>query len=132
MPHKYVMDGRRAVEVVNPGDRNWTRHRYVLWVDAHAPLYLLVWASDEGAALDEAVDYLEERAPGMFVDDDVDEDYREALAEGLDEDAARDRAEADVVRAGNCGRCLRSEDVGIALTDPTRAALLSFAAGGPY
>lgn len=126
------MPGRRAVELVNPNDKSWTRHRYVLWFDCHAPLYLMVWANDEGSALDEAADYLEDRAPGMFVDEDVDEDYREALAEGCTEDEASERSEADVVRAGNHARCIRAEDCGIALADPTRAALLSFADGGHW
>ena len=123
---------RRAVLAVNPNDRDWTRHRYVFWFDAHAPGYLLVWANDEGSALAEAADYLAEHAPGMFCDQEVDERLAEARARGLDDDAAYERAEAGTLRVGNYGRPIRSEDVGIALVNPSRDKLVAFGQGAPW
>jgi hypothetical protein len=112
------------ITIINPGDKSWTRHRYVLWFDAHAPLYLMAFANSLDDALDECVDYLEDaNLPGYFVDDIVNAEFARFVAEGMDEEDAREHAEADTTTAGNHGRYLNSEDWGVEAEDPTDAQL---------
>lgn len=126
----WVVGEGREVVLVNPHDRWWTRGSFVLWFGAHAPTYLRVWANGIDSALDECVDWLAEHAPGLLCNEPVAEEYERAIAEGLDESAAYERAVQDVTIAGNCGDHLLSWEWGIALDTPTRAQFHAFLGGG--
>jgi hypothetical protein len=106
---------------VNGGDRDWTRHRWILWFGACAPTLLMVWANDLDAALDEATEWLAEHAPGLLADKEVRERYRGALSEGLLEEAAFADATGDVTCAD--GHYVNSWEWGVIAQDPTRAEI---------
>jgi len=116
------------VNVINPGDREWTKHRYILWFGAYASTHCLVWADSLDDALDECVDWLAKNAPGLLADEEVQAEYKrvceEAIAEGLDEDEADDKAreesQIDTTQAGNYGHYLHSWEWGITAENPTR------------
>jgi hypothetical protein len=117
---------------VNGSDRDWTHHRYILWFGAYGWTRLMVWANSLDDALDECVDWIVEHAPGLLADETVQDEYKcelaEAVAEGLDEESAaeraQERAEVDTTCAGNCGHYLNSWEWGILAEDPTRAEIL--------
>ncbi len=139
--------------IVNPSERDWKDQRFILWFDAHAPRYLMVWGHLEDA-LKEAADWLAENEPGHLMlkgngsekrDPQLDELMAEACEElGLawpipddinwsDSDAmqpywdAEQTAYADLTEteAGYIG----SDDWGIALDEhATRADVLAFIA----
>lgn len=73
------------ITIVNPGDADWQKNLYLMWFDAHAPLYLLVWSSGFEDAFETAVDYLDEQdKPGYFTFV-TEDDYREAAKDlGID------------------------------------------------
>jgi TATA-binding protein-associated factor Taf7 len=84
----------------------------------------MAFANSLDDALDECVDYLEDaNLPGYFVDDIVNAEFARFVAEGMDEEDAREHAEADTTTAGNHGRRLNSEDWGVEAEDPTDAQL---------
>jgi len=116
----------RDVIIVNPPDRSWTRHRYVLWFGAYGETRLMVWANSLDDALDEAVDWIVDHAPGLLADESVREEYNRLIAEGKSEDEAQEEAEVDTTTAGNCGNYLNSCEWGITLEDPTRKELDEF------
>lgn len=124
------------IRVVNPSDRDWTRHRYVLWFGACGPTRLMVWANGLDSALELAGEWLAEHAPGHIMAHDSEElrALVRASAEDLGLDLSRsvdaeyrahDHATADLTytEAGY----LTSWEWGIDLEDPTRATLLAFA-----
>lgn len=134
----------RSVVLVNPSERAYKSRyyrdmqghdcdRFVLWVDSHAPRYLMIWTSSLEDAIETAGEWLAEHAPGLLCDDAVNEAYQEAydaaIAEGKDEDTAREEAyetaESDVTRLDN-GHYLESHEWGIALENPSRAELDEF------
>lgn len=111
----------KNLEIVNPGDRSWTRHRYILWFGAYGWTRLMVWANSLEDALDEAIDWISVNAPGLLADEQVAEAYREAIARGLSDEEAQQEAEIDTTSGGNCGNYLNSSEWGIVAEDPTRA-----------
>jgi len=130
----------RVIHVVNPVERSWTRHRYVLWFGACGPTLLMVWANSLDDAIEECGAWLAEHAPGHIVS----EGQHTALCREACEDAelawppphdwcdepeytkAIESAEADLTytEAG----WLVSYEWGIWFEDPTRAQLMAFAA----
>ncbi len=60
---------------VNPGDRDWTCHVYVLYFGAYGWTQLRVWANHLEDALDECIDWIVDNAPGLLADDQVAEEY---------------------------------------------------------
>ena len=116
----------RDVILVNPSDRDWTRHRYVLWFGGCGVTNLMIWANGLEDALDEAVDWIAEHAPGYLADESVHEEYNRLIAEGKSEDEAREKAEADTTIAGNAGNYLHSWEWGLTLENPTRKELDEF------
>jgi hypothetical protein len=112
-----------AFVVVNPTDRYWTKHRYLLHFGAYGWTRLLVWANSLDDALDECVDWIADNEPGLLCDDSVNEEYDRAIADGLDEEAAHDSATVDTTCAGNNGHYLASWEWGIMFEDPTRQQL---------
>ncbi len=110
---------------INGSDAYWTRHRYVLAFGAYGWTRLLVWANSLDEALDECIDWLAEHAPGLLCDENVNEDYREALAEGCGESEAWERATADTVCGGNAGNHILSHEWFILAEDPDRQTIKS-------
>jgi hypothetical protein len=118
----------KQIVAVNGGDRGWTTQRFVLAFGDFSPTYLMVWGNGIGDALDEAVDWLADNAPGLLCDDAVASAYRDAVAEGKGEEEAQAEAEVDTTCAGNAGHYLRIDHWTIALDNPTREEILAFQA----
>jgi hypothetical protein len=114
----------RGIDIVNPGDADWTRHRYLFCLGAYGWTRCLVWANDEDSALDELGEWCAEHAPGLLADEAVAQEYQDARDEGLDEESAQERAELDTVRDGS-GHYWLSWEMSYT-ADPTREQLLSF------
>lgn len=117
-------DNGREIIPVNATDADWTRHRYILWFGAYGTTRLMVWANSLDDALDGAIDWLVDNAPGHIVDDQVNEAYEEAIGAGKSEDEAREEAESDTTIGGNAGNHILSHEWGIVKEDPSRADLL--------
>lgn len=113
---------------INSTDRDWTKGRYLLAFGAYGDTRLLVWANSLEDALDECVDWIVENEPGLLADEQVREEYERAIAEGLSEEEAQERAEVDTICAGNYGNYLNSWEWSIVFENPTRAELLEFRA----
>lgn len=147
MPSKVIVSGEsgydtRQIVIVNPSDRGYTRHRYVLWA---GPLYLMIWADDLESASEIMCDHLVEHAPGLLCDEQVEELYREKMAEIEAEEGplpalaparareeekrqerAREYAESDTTCFGHDGiHYIASDEWGISLEDPEREELLA-------
>lgn len=112
----------RLVTLVNPTDQHSCRHRFIFAFGMIAPTYLMVWSDGIEDALDEAMEWCAEHAPGLLCDAEVAAAFKEALAEGKDEGEAIEAAEADTTQSGS-GHYVRSEDWAIVAEDPTRAQL---------
>ena len=84
-----------------------------------------MWANSLTDALDEAVDWIAEYAPGLLCDDEVAEEYRAARDEGLGDEAAQARAEEDTTCAGNNGHFTASHDWHVVAEDPSRREILA-------
>jgi hypothetical protein len=117
-----------SLTIVNANDSDWTKHNYVLSFGAYGELRLLVWANSLEDALDEAIDWLVDNAPGHIVDDQVNEAYEAAIAEGKSEDEAHEEAEVDTTSGGNCGNHILSHEWAIVAEDPSSDELLGIAA----
>jgi hypothetical protein len=119
-----VGEWNQKLTIVNPGDRTRTRHRYVLWFGAYGWTRLMVWANSLDDALDEAVDWIVDHAPGLLCDDVVAEEYGRAIAAGMTPEAAQEEAEEDTTCAGNYGNRILSWEWGIVAENPSRAEVL--------
>ena len=84
----------------------------------------MVWANGIEDALDEAVDWIADNAPGLLCDDTVAYAYKFAIGEGVSEERAQELAEQDTTRAGNAGHYILSHEWLILAEDPTRAQIL--------
>lgn len=113
------------LNLANPGDRDWTRHRYVLCFGAYGWTLVVVWANSLEGALDGAIDWIVDFAPGLLCDDEVAEAYQEAIASGMTEEAAWEEAEQDTTCGGNCGNRILSYQWGIVAEDPDRETLIA-------
>ena len=104
-----------TIVLVNPqsGSTRYRERRFLVTLGAYGDTLLIVWARCDQDALDEAIDWCVDNEPGLLCDEAVADEYREAIAEGLDEDDARERAEVDTICGGNCGNYLRAWEVGI-------------------
>jgi hypothetical protein len=116
---------RYVIHNANPGDKSWTNHNFILWFGSHAPTYVRAWGNSLDDALDEAVDYIADRWPGLLSDSEVSDEYNRLIADGVSEDEASEESEADTTTAGNSGNHLRSDEWGIAAEDPTREQVLA-------
>lgn len=106
--------------LANPTDSVWTTQRYLFSFGAYGSTRVLAWGNYLGEALDAAVDALQDAGmDGIFCDEQVAEAYKEAMAEGLEEDEAHDRALNDVTTAGNNGRHILSWEWNV-LENPSR------------
>jgi hypothetical protein len=109
--------------ILSPTNRGWAMHRYILWFGANSPTCIMVWANNLEAALDKAVDYLADYAPGLLVDEAVQEMYKHAIKAGKSEEEAQAIAEIDTIQAGNNGHYLNAWGWGILTKDPPRATV---------
>ncbi len=125
----------RTIVPVNGSDRDWTRHRYVLWFGACAPTRLMIWANGLESAIEIAGHIMPEGS------EELAELRKEACEEAglpypptcdhseLEEEgyyAAFESAEADLTYTES--GYLTSYEWGIDLEDPTRAQVLELQA----
>ena len=111
---------------VNSHDRQWTRHRYILWFGAYGWTRLMVWANSVSDALDEAADWMEANAPGLLDDSTVMEAYNDLRFDGdqaklpfeSDEDLWNE-ATQDMTPVGD-SHYIASWEWGVDAIDPTR------------
>lgn len=108
---------------INGSYKSWTQRRYILAFGFHGRTRLLVWANGIEDALDECIDWLAEHQPGLLCDENVNEEYREALADGCGESEAWERATADTICGGNAGHHLLAWECRILAEDPDRATI---------
>ena len=112
--------------VVNPDEVGQTKHSYVIQI---ADRFLLVYADDEGDALDEVIDYIddhEETLGGLLADGIYDERLDEYRQEGMDDDLAFEKASDGLILGGNHGRYVDATEVHIT-ADPSREQLYELA-----
>lgn len=116
---------RHVIHNANPGDKSWTRHNYVFaFGGPYSSKYVRAWANSLDDALDEAVDWLSDHAPGLLCDKEVGEEYERLIAEGKSEEEAMEEAEMDTTPAGGYGQRIRSEEWSIVAEDPSRERVL--------
>lgn len=77
--------------IVNPSERTWTRHRYVLWFGACAPTYLMVYADGPDDALEKCADWLADNEPGLIMLEGHGNDARDPELDELLEEACREQ-----------------------------------------
>lgn len=112
-----------GLEIVNPGDASWTRHRYVLALGAYGWTRLLIWANSLEDAIDTAAGWCETHAPGLLCDDEVREEFGRAQLDGLSDGEAYERATVDTINTGD-GHYFHSWEVHLMAEDPSRETLL--------
>lgn len=112
------------IVLVNPRNRHFTRGRYVFAFDAYGSTVLCVWENTLEDALDEAIDWIADNAPGLLADEAVAEEYNRAIEEGLSEDEAREQAETDTTCGGNAGHYVNSWEWSIVAENPTRTEII--------
>jgi hypothetical protein len=110
----------RTLFAVNTSERGSTKHRYILWFGDIYAKYLLVWADHLEDALDECVDCIAEKWPGLLCDDEVSNEYNRLIAEGETEEQAYEHSMVDTTCAGNNSHYLHSWQWGIVIEDPSR------------
>jgi hypothetical protein len=110
--------------IVNPSDRDWTKHRYILVFGTYGQVKHLVWANHLQGALDESIDWLAEHAPGILADNQVKEEYDRLIAEGASEEDAWEGATIDTTCGGNYSNYLLSWEWSVLAEDPTREQIL--------
>lgn len=116
---------RQRVTPVNPSDRNWTKHRYILAFGAYGDTLLMVWANSLDDALDECVDWIADNAPGLLADDEVADEFKRLVSEGMSEEQAMEQAEIDTTCAGTYPfHYLHSWEWTIVAEDPSRKDVL--------
>ncbi len=131
--------GQHHIMVINPNDKSWTKHSFVLWFSAGgfaAADHLLIYANSLEDALDEGIDWVVDNRPGYLADNAVAEAYEELRAEFVatnnrepeDEEqwALMEESEQDTTSGGNAGNRIPSENWGVELEDPTEHELLVF------
>ncbi len=112
------------IVLVNPNDKSWTQHRYILAFGMYGWTRLMVWANSLDDALDEAVDYLREHAPGHISTDFVNEEYKSNCESGMDQEEAWEAATEDMTCAGNYGDYIGSDEWKVIAEDPSREEVL--------
>ena len=117
----------REVILVNPEERQWTRERFVFAFGAYGWTRLMVWADGLDSALETAIDWIAEYAPGLLHDDEVNEEYQRLIDEGMPEEQAFEESSVDCITFGHNGlHFLPSWEWAIALENPTRQELIDY------
>jgi hypothetical protein len=115
------------IHIANPSERpegTYRRNRRFLFsFGAYGSTHVLVYGRSLDDALDEAIDWLVDNAPGHLMDEQVAEAYREAIAAGKSEEEAAEEAETDMTCGGNCGHYIASWEWFV--SEVTREDLLS-------
>lgn len=130
--------------IINPNDRNWTRHRYVLWFGACGPTHLMAYANSLDDALEECGEWLAKHAPGLIMAA-WGEEHSALVKEACEEAGltypppsdvcadmdhhyqdAQQSAESDLTYTES--GYLTSHEWGITLEDPTRSEIKAFIA----
>lgn len=105
----------------------WSRQKtFVLCFGAYGDTHIMTSADNLEDALENAADWLENHAPGIFCDEAVTEEYNRAIAEGLTEEAAQNLAEVDTTSVCSGNHYIASWEWGIVLEDPTRDQLKAY------
>jgi len=131
----------RRVLMINPTERRYYDHAYVMWFGAYGWTRLHVFASDLEDALETCAAWLADHAPGLITKSG-DEQWNELMAEAcaerglawpIPEDAdlepyheAEDGAMSDQTRTESGWI---NEDCGMALKDPTAKQLYDYIKG---
>ncbi len=133
-PDAITSAGQRHIIIVNPNDKSWMRHSYLLWIGEGMPRYLMIYANSLDDAFDELIDWASDNAPGLLADDQVNEEYTRLRNEFIEENGhdpdddeemqIREQAEADTVTGGNAGNHIEPHTWGIIAEDPTDRDLL--------
>jgi len=113
------------VVIINPTDRSWTRHKFVLHLGTYGTTTLIAYADHLQEALDHCIDWAVGNAPGLLCDEEVNEAYQEALADGASLSDAYDVAAVDTTCGGNCGNHILSYEWGLTAEDPTRDEMMA-------
>ena len=130
----------RSVTLVNPTDRDWSRHRFVLQFGAYGSTNLMVWANSLDDAIETAAEWLAEHAPGHVIPiwgEEHKDLIREVCSERGIEFPGGFEALDDETKYAICADAetdltmtesgfLRSYEWTIAAEDPTRAELDAF------
>jgi hypothetical protein len=91
------------VELINPSERSWAEHRYLIWAGQCAPHYFMIWANSFDDASEYLCDWCVENAPGLLCDEEVAEEYKRQVALGISHDEAMQIAELDCTVFGHAG-----------------------------
>lgn len=120
----HLAEGRSLV-LVNPdtSSHKYRDKKYILAFGAYGWTVLCVWARSIDSALEEAADWLEKNAPGLFCDEAVNEEYDRAIKEGKTEEEAWEESQVDTISLDG-GHFLNSWEVSIVAEKPTRAQFL--------
>lgn len=114
------------IHYINPGDSDWTKQQYLLGLGAYGWTVVLVNANSLDDAIDETIDWCVDNAPGLLCDDEVNEAYNEAIAQGASQEKAFEEAQVDCICGGNCGNYMRSDDLHILIEAPTVDELVEY------
>lgn len=117
------------VESGNERRRGYAYPQWILAFGAYGWTQVMVSARTLDDALETCADWIADHAPGLFCDEQVAEEYRAAIAEGLSEEAAQERAEQDTTSV-DCGHYLLSYEWTIVAENPDRATLKALCADG--
>lgn len=134
----------REVVLLNPDQKRWYRHAYVLWFGGCGATYLHVYADSLDAAIEECAGWLADHAPGHIMKEWSDEHkdlvkdacsdaeiaYNEDLFSGsiaTEMYSILESAEADLTRTES--GFLTSYEWGLSLEDPDADALYTFIQG---
>lgn len=126
--------------IINPTDRDYYTHRYVLSFGAYACTHLMVYASSLDDALEECAEWVTDNAPGHIMAHDSDELvelFEEARAELFGDTQAtelsdeqrwecEEQATADLTYTES--GYITSYEWTITLEDPSRAEIKAFIA----
>lgn len=109
---------------LGPADhRPDNRTRWLFRFGAYGWTTVLVLGGSLEDALDEAIDWLADNAPGLLADEQVKEEYDRLIGVGKSHEEAAEEAERDTTIGGNSGHYLNSWEWTVD-ENPGRAAIL--------
>lgn len=124
------------IRIINPNDANFYDHNFLYEVGGVGSRMYLVYASDEGSALEELIEWIAGNAPGFLADDEVKGRYDE-LADAWREEHPGDEPDdetiwgmqetAEMDTVGHDGHFLNSWEVVLYDRDVSRNDLVDIA-----